>query len=106
MSSQYESQVIEIGNKFKRLVHHLGNNNSSGLTYFNGSVKKTTGVDGIPIGPSDRYKFEVEFAYLLDEISKSPDYIVQKLLDKSNILISELIAKIKDLGEDSIPTDE
>ena len=98
-SSQIESQVTEINNKFKRLIHHLGNNNSSGLSLKDGSVIRLNDVDGNPIKASDRYKFEVEFAYILLEISRAPEYIIQKHVDKANLLVMELVALIKEKGE-------
>ena len=97
-NAQLEAQVTEINNKFKRLIHHLGPNNSSGLIFSNGNFKRLTDNDGNVIGPSERYKFEVEFAYIMAEINRAPEYIIQKHVDRANILIMELIASIKSKG--------
>lgn len=97
-TNQIESQLTEISNKFKRLIHHLGPNNSSGFIVKNGTVTRSSDNEGNVIGPSERYIFEVEFAYIIAEIQRGPDYIVQKYLDKANILILELINVIKSKG--------
>lgn len=97
-SNQIESQVTEVSNKFKRLVHHLGPNNSSGFIFKDGTVKRLSDNEGNIIGPSERYNFEVEFAYVLAEIQRAPDYIVQKHIDRANVLVMELIATIKGKG--------
>ena len=103
---QMESQVTEVSNKFKRLIHHLGNNNSSGFVVSEGKVSRLNDNEGNPIGPSERYKFEVEFAYILVEISRAPEYIVQKHIDRANFLVMELIAAIKDKGVEATVTTE
>ena len=97
-SIQIESQVTEINNKFKRLIHHLDQSNSSGFVVKNGIVTRLTDNEGNVIGPTERYNFEVNFAYILAEIQNAPDYIVQKHLDSANLLINELILIIKNKG--------
>ena len=97
-SMQIESQLTEVTNKFKRLVHHLGPNNSSGLTINNGVVKRLIDNEGNEIPASERYTFEVEFAYILAEVQRAPEYIVQKHIDRANNLVMELIASIKGKG--------
>lgn len=99
-SYQIETQVTEINNKFKRLVHHLGNNNSSGITLRNGIPTRLPDINGNPTQPSERYKFEVEFAYILSDISLAPDYIIQKHVDRANMLVMELVALIKERGQE------
>ena len=93
--TQRELDVQELNAKFRRLVYHLGSNNSSGFVYKDGNVQKLKDSDG----PTERYKFETEFAYILNDIVVSPDYIVQKHMDRANALISNLITLIKDRGE-------
>jgi hypothetical protein len=95
-SPQIETQITELNNKFKRLVYNLGNNNSSGFTCVDGTVKRLRDSEGNEIGPSARYNYEVEFAYIMAEVNRSPDYIIQKYVDKANELITQLISEIKD----------
>lgn len=104
-SNQIESQLTEICNKFKRLVHHLGPDNSSGFIVKNGQVTRLSNNDGAVIGPSERYNFEVEFAYILTDIQRAPEYIVQKHIDRANLLIMELISSIKSKGVEETESD-
>jgi hypothetical protein len=101
-----ESQVVELNNKFKRLIHHLGNNNSSGFVLRDGLAVRLSDNEGNIVGPSQRYVFEVEFTYLLNEILSGPYYIAQKYIDKANTLILELIAAIKEKnGNEEVEND-
>lgn len=98
VSSQVQYQATELNNKFKRLIHFLGSNNSSGLVYKDGTVVRLANNEGEQIGPTERYKFEVEFAYIMDEILNGPQYIVQKNIDRAELLIADIISSIKKSG--------
>ncbi len=89
--SQIESQILDISTRFKRLIYDLGSNNSSGYVVVNNTVTRLTDNDGNVIGPSDRYNFEVDFAYILLNIQRSPSSsISQKYIDKAYNLIGQL----------------
>jgi hypothetical protein len=72
--------VKELNDRFGRLIKNLGINNRKG---------------------SDRYAFEVDFAYALHDIKMGPSYMQGKMFDKAAGIVNSLIAAIKDSEDES-----
>lgn len=71
---QIETQTKEVNDKFRLLVRNLGANNTKGTV---------------------RYQYEVDFAHAINEIRWAPSYIVQKYVDKANLIVSNLIKDLQ-----------
>lgn len=71
----YDLHLREINERFSRLVKQLGINNKKG---------------------TDRYLFEVEFSYALNELKNSPPHQQEKYyFEVANGIINELITHLK-----------
>jgi hypothetical protein len=73
-----ELHVKELNERFSRLIKNFGTNNRKG---------------------SDRYNFEVAFAYALNDIDQCPSYMQGKMFDKATSIVSRLIAALKNQTE-------
>jgi len=73
-----ELHVKELNERFGRLIKNLGPNNRKG---------------------TERYSFEVSFAYALNEIDQSPTYMQGKMFDKASSIVSKLISALKSQSE-------
>lgn len=80
----YDVHVKELIERFNRLIKQLGPNNKKG---------------------SDRYDFEVDFSYLLNEIKNCPTYLQGKMFEQASGIVNTLINHLKHLRE-SNPTVE
>lgn len=69
-----DTHVKELNERFARLVKNLGVSNKKG---------------------TDRYKFEVNFAYALNEILICPKYMQGKMFDVAAGIVSQLINHLK-----------
>jgi len=81
-----EVHVKELNERFSRLVKNLGANNRR--IY---STEKSQFADK----GTDRYNFEVNFAYALNEIEQCPAYMQGKMFDKASVIVSRLITHLK-----------
>jgi hypothetical protein len=70
--------VKELNERFGRLIKNFGSNNRKG---------------------TERYNFEVAFAYALNEIEQCPTYMQGKMFDKATSIVSRLIAALKTQSE-------
>jgi hypothetical protein len=70
--------VKELNERFGRLIKNFGSNNRKG---------------------TERYNFEVAFAYALNEIEQCPDYMQGKMFDKATSIVSRLISALKTQSE-------
>jgi hypothetical protein len=73
-----EVHVKELNERFSRLIKNFGANNKKG---------------------TDRYNYEVQFAYALNEISQAPTYMKGKMFDRASNIVSKLIAQLKTQGD-------
>ena len=73
-----ELHVKELNERFSRLIKNFGANNRKG---------------------SDRYNYEVQFAYALNEIAQAPIYMKGKMFDRASNIVSKLIAQLKTQGD-------
>ena len=69
-----DNHLKDLTDKFNRLVRSLGDRNKKG---------------------TDRYRFEVEFAYALNEVTNCPVYMQGKMFDKAAAVVNSLISFIK-----------
>lgn len=81
----YEVEVKDLNDKFKRFVKELGINNKKG---------------------SDRYNFEVDFSYALNEVKNCPLYLKAKRIESASGIVSSLIIHLKRSQGDSFKTTE
>lgn len=70
----YEEYVAELNDRFGQLVRALGPNRSKG---------------------SVRYKYEVDFAYAMNEVVQGPTYLRGKLFEKANSIANGLSSYLK-----------
>lgn len=75
-----ENHVKELNERFGRLIKQLGWRNEKG---------------------TDRYKFEVDFAYAVNEISICPTYLKGKMFDKASGVVNNLINFLKQQKEET-----
>ena len=68
--NQYELQAQDVNVRFKAAIRNLGHENGVGTA---------------------RYNYEVEFAHSLNEIRLAPSYIIQKYIDKANLILASVI---------------
>jgi len=73
-----EIHIKEINERFGRLIKNLGSNNRKG---------------------TERYNFEVNFAYAIREIEQSPSYMQGKMFDKATGIVGRLISMLKTQSE-------
>jgi hypothetical protein len=71
-----DEQVKDLKDKFALLVRKLGAKNTKG---------------------TDRYKFEVDFAYAIDAFDNGPKYFKSKLFEQANAVVNALTAKVKSI---------
>ena len=83
-----DSHVKELNERFARLIKNLGSNNRRFY-----SMEKGAYVDE----GSERYNFEVEFAYAINEIMLGPVYMQGKMFDKAAGIMNSLINRINEL---------
>ena len=88
-----DSHVKELNERFGRLIKNLGNNNRRTF-----SQEKGEFIDE----GSDRYNFEVDFAYALNEIKMGPVYMQGKMFDKAAGVVNSLINHIKELEKEEV----
>jgi len=79
-----QENIKELSEKFSRLIKQLGSNNKK-------DWKKGT--------ESTRYRFEVEFAYAINEIAICPEYLQGKMFDAASGVVNNLINHLKSLKE-------
>jgi hypothetical protein len=70
----YDSYSKELSDRFGRLIKQLSPVNKSG---------------------TQRYAFEVDFMYALNEIKNCPPYLQGKMFDKANNVVASLMAALK-----------
>jgi hypothetical protein len=70
----YEEHVAELNDRFGQLVRALGSNRSVG---------------------SVRYKYEVDFAYAMNEVVQGPPYLRGKLFEQANSIANGLSNYLK-----------
>ena len=81
-----DAHVTELCNRFNRLIKTLGYNNQ----------RQYSMEDNCFVGEgSERYKFEVDFAYAIHELQVGPFYLKGKLFDDANAIVNDLVAFIK-----------
>jgi len=73
-----ELHMNELNERFSRLIKNFGHNNRKG---------------------TERYNFEVAFAYALHEIDTCPPYMQGKMFDKATSIVSRLISALKTQNE-------
>lgn len=88
-----DSHVKELNERFSRLIKNLGSNNRRIYSEEKGQFL----YEG-----SDRYRFEVDFSYALNEIQKCPPYMQGKMFYKASNVVSNLINHLKVQHEDVV----
>ena len=83
-----ESMIRETVDKFNRLIKTLGINNTSGIAWVDGAPKRRKPA-------SDRYKFEADFAYALNELQQGPFCLRSRLHDELSRVVISLIEYLK-----------
>jgi len=73
-----EVHVKELSERFARLIKNFGERNKKG---------------------TDRYQFEVDFAYALNEIHHCPNYMKGKMFDRAASIVNGMIGRLKTLQE-------
>ena len=74
LSFNADSHVKELNERFSRLIKNLGMSNKKG---------------------TDRYNFEVDFSYALNEIQTCPNYMQGKMFDKASSVVNALITHLR-----------
>lgn len=64
-----EKIIFDLNNRFSNAIRQYGNDNKKG---------------------TDRYKHEVNFAYIMNDITRSPGYIIPKHISNANLYINSL----------------
>ena len=73
-----ELHLTELNERFGRLIKNFGVSNKKG---------------------TERYNFEVNFAYAVNEITQSPAYMQGKMFDKATSIIGRMISALKTKNE-------
>jgi len=68
------THVSDLNSEFSVLIDQLGINNRCG---------------------SQRYRFEVDFAYALNEVEMCPTYLQRKMFDDARSIVNQLSASLK-----------
>jgi len=88
-----ELHVKELNDRFSRLVKNFGANNRRIF-----SIDKNQFVDK----GTDRYNFEVNFAYAINDVMQSPTYMQGKMFDKASTVMSRLVAHQKNQAAETV----
>lgn len=83
-----DAMIRDVCEKFGRLIKTLGINNSSGIGWQNNQSRRRR-------PPTDRYRFEVEFAYALNELQRGPYCMRTRLYDELSQVVIRLIEHLK-----------
>ncbi len=70
----YNTMLGELKERFARHIRFLGAKNTKG---------------------TQRYQFEVDFMYALNELEQGPPYLRGKLFERPNAVINKLVAAVK-----------
>jgi hypothetical protein len=76
-----EAHIKELNERFSRLIKNVGFSNKKG---------------------TDRYNFEVDFSYALNEIQFCPTYMQGKMFDKASGVVNSLITFLRENNEDTV----
>ena len=74
-----ERHLEELNDRFRRFIKMLGDNNSKG---------------------TDRYDFEVDFAYATHELRMCPTYMQGKMFDKASSVVNNLVNYVRNKEPD------
>lgn len=68
---------------------------------FGNTIQKLCHVTGIrtPVPGTEAYKFQVEYSYLINDVSRAPQYIVPKHVQNVHDLICKIETRIEELKD-------